>query len=120
MEQPDLVSLANLGRGGAIERFDDEFQRALENILDPNTGESARTVTLKVKLKPNADRTWCDVGVSCSATLASAKPFTTQVFVGKQRGKAIASEYNPEQLKLPVEDPAPLRAVGEAGRTKPL
>lgn len=120
MEQPDLVSLANLGRGGAIERFDDEFQRALENVLDPNTGESARTVTLKVKMKPNADRTWCSVDVSCSASLASAKPFATQIFVGKQRGKAIASEYNPEQLKLPVEEPTPLREVNGAGRVKPL
>ena len=120
MEVEDLVSLANLGRGGAIERLDDEFQRALENILDPNTGESARTETLKVKMKPNADRTWCNVDVSCSATLASAKPFGTQIFVGKQRGKAIASEYNPEQLKLPQTEPTPIRSVNEAGRTKPL
>jgi hypothetical protein len=120
MEVEDLVSLANLGRGGAIERFDDEFQRALDNVLDPNTGESARTVTLKVKLKPNADRTWCKVDVSCSASLASAKPFETQIFVGKQRGKSMATEYNPQQLKLPVEEPTPIRAVGEAGRSKPL
>lgn len=110
-EASDLVSLANLGRGGAIERFDDEFARALDNVLDVNTGESARTITLKVKLKPNKDRSFCMVDVSCSASLASASPFQTQIFVGKDRGKSIATEHNPEQLKLPITEPTPLRSV---------
>jgi len=117
-EQSDLVSLANLGRGGAIERFDDEFQRALDNVLDVNTGEGARTVTLKVKLKPNSARTFCEVNISCSASLASAKPFATQIFVGKERGKGIATEYDPEQLKLPITEPTPLRSV--AGEVKKI
>lgn len=119
-QESELVSLANLGHGAAIERFDDEFQRALNNIIDPNTGEGARTITLKVKLKPNNGRTSCTVAVICSSTLACAKPFETQLFVGKDRGTARASEYNPEQqFPLLTNEPTPLRSV-QAGEIKKL
>lgn len=120
MEESDLVSLANLGKGAAIERFDDEFSRALNNVVDPNTGEGARTITLKVKIKPNANRTACDVAVVCTSTLACAKPFQTQIFVGKERGQAKATEYNPEQqFPLLSTEPTPLRSV-QAGEVKKL
>ncbi len=48
-EEPNdgMVSLSTLGRGAAIERFDDEFKRVLENILDPNTADGPRALSLR-------------------------------------------------------------------------
>lgn len=36
-QNEDRVSLHNLARGAVVERFDDAFASALDNILDPNT-----------------------------------------------------------------------------------
>lgn len=47
MSEREIVSLENIGRGAALERFDVELQKVLENVLDPNTKPTAtRKVTL--------------------------------------------------------------------------
>jgi len=96
----EIVSLENLGRGAAVEKFDDCLQQVLENILDPNTGASARAVTLKVTIKPNENRTLCSVSIACDPKLVFPKPFVTEMFVGSDGGKVIATEHNPKQDPL--------------------
>lgn len=96
-----IVSLENLGRGACIEKFDDCLQEVLDNILDPNTGTAARSVTLKVTFKPNEARTLCAVAIACDSKLASPKPFMTEMFVGSDGKKAIATEHNPNQEEIP-------------------
>jgi len=56
-EEYQVVSLASLCKGAAIERFDDELKKVLENMMDVNTGVGPREIVLKVRLKPNDDRT---------------------------------------------------------------
>jgi hypothetical protein len=57
MEDEPSVSLQNLGGGAAIELFDLELQKVLENISDENTRPAVvREITLKVKIKPGDDR----------------------------------------------------------------
>lgn len=82
MSEVETMSLLNLGGGGAVEKFDDEMKRVLENILDRNTGEGARSVTLTVVLKPDVNRDICQVGISCKSKLMPVQPFGTSVFIG--------------------------------------
>jgi len=96
----EIVSLENLGRGACVEKFDDCLQQVLDNILDPNTGTAARAVTLKVTIKPNEARTLCAVSIACDPKLVFPKPFMTEMFVGSDGKKAIATEHNPNQEEL--------------------
>lgn len=65
-EDDEIVSLVNLGNRAAIALFDAELKKVLANILDINMQESPkRTITLKVSIKPLADRgigAGCDTG----------------------------------------------------------
>jgi hypothetical protein len=106
MTEDDMVSLANLGRGAAIERFDDEFKRVLANILDPNTTPGAREINLRVKIKPNEARDFCTVNVFCTSKVSAAKPFETQFFVGRDSRGIKATEHNPQQMKLGIDQPS--------------
>jgi hypothetical protein len=110
--EEDRTSLLNLGRGSAIERFDDELARVVDNILDVNTTDAARTITLTVTFKPAKDRGRCDVGVKIASKLAPAEPFETVIFVGRDGRGPIAVEHNPDQMKMSFMSTAPqLREV---------
>jgi hypothetical protein len=106
------MSLATVHGGAAIERFDDELKRVLQNIADINTGTGGRTVTLKIKLKPDRDRTFCAVSVAVTSTMAPAEAFETQIFLGRKDGDCVAFEHNPQQLPLDMS-PLPLASVAK-------
>lgn len=104
-KQQQYVSLDNLGHGAAAEMFQNELERVIANISDPNTKpEAARGVILKLSIKPNKDRTFCAVSISCDGKLAPVQPFETQMFIGMDKGKGVASEYNPAQSHITVEN----------------
>lgn len=91
---PESVSLATLANGVAVERFDYELNRVLENIADYNTSATAmREVTLKIKLKPNEERSFSIVDIHASSKLAPIKPETTSLYING----SVASEFNPRQ-----------------------
>lgn len=94
------MSLATLAGGAAVEKFDAELDRVLQNITDINTTGAERSVSLKVKLKPDPERSFCSVAVQVTSTLAPEEPFGTQMFLGKEGGHTVAYEHNPKQLKL--------------------
>ena len=106
MKTEQYVRLENLGKGAVEEMFQAELDRAVANISDPNTkAETARTITIKMKIKPNKDRSLCAVEVGCNTALAPVRPFETSIMVGMDRGKGVASEYSPgNQLGLTVEN----------------
>lgn len=104
----ERVSLANLARGAALERFDDELQRVLNNIADPNTAEGMRELKLTVKIKPDASRSTGKVEIICSSKTQPAKPCATTIFIGQEGRQAIAFEHDPEQLRLPIAAPVAL------------
>jgi hypothetical protein len=104
VKKQEYVTLENLGHGAAAEMFQAELARVVENVSDPNTKpEAVRSVTLKLKIKPNKDRTFCAVEISCDGKLASLQPFETQMYVGMDKGKGVATEYNPAQGNLAVQ-----------------
>ncbi len=108
MQATEIVSLANLGKGAAVERFDDMLTQVLENVMDPNTNPTAkREVTLRVILQPNKDRSFCEVSVSCSGKLAPPINVQTNIFVGRDGKRVLATEHNPQQLNLELHSSAP-------------
>ena len=94
----EIVSLENLGRGAALEKFQDEWNKVVRNIVDPNT------TMLKVSLKPDDDRSLCAYKVICTSSLAPLKEFKGDVFVGVERGEVVATEPNKNQAILPGFD----------------
>ena len=114
MDGTEMVSLANLGRGAAIEKFDEEFRKVLENIVDPNTpAMGERKITLEVAIKPNENRDYCTLKVSCSSKVTPVKAFETQMFVARDfshGGVVIATEHNPQQMRLNM-NPSPAERI---------
>jgi len=108
MHERESVSLQNLGSGAAIELFDTELQRVLDNIVDENTKPTTiREVTLKIKIKPDEDRESGSVEIQASSKLAPVHPYPTQILIGNQRGQGVATEWNPKQLHAFKDQPQP-------------
>ena len=100
------VTLENLGNGAAAEMFQAELNNVIFNIMDPNTKPDAlRSVTLKMKVKPSKERTMCSVEIACESRLAPSLPFESTLFVGIEHGEATATEYNPNQQRIPFPEP---------------
>ncbi len=100
MKEQEDVSLANLASGGAVERFDDELKRVLANIKDPNTTLEARTITLKVSIKPDKDRDFSVNKITISSKVAPPAPIETKMFIAETPKGTVATEYNPKQPEL--------------------
>jgi hypothetical protein len=101
----EYVDIVSLGRGAAVELFNDELNRVLTNILDPNTDAKAlRSLTLTVKFKPSEDRDLAGVTMEVKSKLASPKGVGTVVFIGKEAGHPVAMERNPKQPELPMSN----------------
>lgn len=104
----DFVSLETLGggspnglSGAAVELFNTEFQRVLDNCLDPNTKATAkREVVLKVIIKPDDDRESCSVEIQANSKLAAVRPYPTNIFLGKEGNRAVAVENDPKQMHI--------------------
>ena len=97
------ITLVNLGGGAAIEKFQEEFAKVVQNIMDPNTDPKAkREVVLKVIFQPNQERNWTALKIEALAKLAPNTAYATRAFVGldRQSGKAVACEDNPNQLTI--------------------
>jgi len=97
-----LVSLETLKGGAAVQLFDEELQKVLANIMDPNTEAGAvRSVRLEIKIKPDKDRSGGSVEIIPSCKLAPAVALGTRMFFGKKGGKVLAFEHNPDELQFP-------------------
>ena len=97
------ITLTNLGGGAAVEKFQEEFEKVVANIMDPNTDPKAkREVVLKVTIQPSADRDWAGMKIEAQAKLAPNVAYATRAFVGidRQSGKASAFEDNPNQTTI--------------------
>lgn len=105
MSEEKFVDLSNLGNGAAQELFQMCLAEVIENILDPNTSDTAkREIVLKVGIKPGEGRTFGSVEITCNSKLAAAKGYATQMYFGKKNGQHLATEYNPQQMNMFVSD----------------
>src|SRR5687768_18623541 len=87
------VSLETLGGGAAIEGFNDQLKRVVENVMDPNTdAKEARKITLTVSIKPNAERNFAQVSIKCVSKCAGLNEVPSVMFFvpdGKGKVKAV-------------------------------
>jgi hypothetical protein len=101
-EDDEVLSLATLGQGAAVEKFDLELEKTLKNILDPNTAGGAREIVLTVKLKPNDSRSLVEIEVQCKSNLRPLAAFSTAAAIGRGGGRVEAREL--VQQRLPGMD----------------
>lgn len=80
----------------------------MDNVLDPNTTDANRSITIKIGFKPNKnDRSMLNVTADVKPTLAPRKGASTQFFIGKEYdGTLEASELYKGQVKgqMSVDD----------------
>ena len=102
------LNAATLASGGMVERLNEEIQKAVVNCLDINTeATKLRTVTLKIKIKPDKSRCFGEVSVETSSSLAPAAPIATSISMstnlktGEVSAAEITSGEDPAQEILP-------------------
>lgn len=101
MEEKEFLNLQNLHGGAALELFDIELQRVLENILDVNTSPGAREITLRIKIIPNERRDEIGIEIYPDSKMGKRKAISTAAYVGRQGGKgAVAQEIPKKQIPL--------------------
>ena len=99
MAEEKFVSLETLGQGAAVELFSEELKKVLENVLDPNTKATAtRSVTLKLIIKPDDDRSFASTALECTSKIAPTRPVGVPIYIGKHAGQAVATERDSRQL----------------------
>lgn len=76
------AGIETISRGELLSHANYQLQRAIENCLDPNTDAKApRTMTIKVTIKPNANRSMADVGFQIDLKLPSDSTGSDQIFI---------------------------------------
>lgn len=101
-EEQSSMTLSNIGGGVVEEKFAEELQKVLNNIVDVNTEVRAmREIIIKIKFKPDEERNSSAVTVSTSCKLAGDKAYDTRTFIGKRAdGTGEAHEHNPKQMQF--------------------
>ena len=88
------MSLANVGRGKVIERFDLAVADVLENIRDESTPTGKpRKVIIEATFLPSSDRDGADISISVVPKLPAAEPYVSQLIITQDSdGNVIANE----------------------------
>lgn len=101
------LNAATIAAGGLVERLNEEIQKAVANCLDINTeAKKTRTVSLKIKIKPDETRSIATVSVETSSALCPPEAINTSIYMTQnlKTGEIAASEVlageNPEQARL--------------------
>lgn len=102
------LNSATIAAGGLVERLNEEIQKVVANCLDINTpAKKVRTVSLKLKIKPDETRSFATVSVETSSTLCPPEAINTSIYMSQnlKTGEIVASEVgageNPMQEPLP-------------------
>lgn len=85
---PDLkdVTLETVGGGAAVPQFEQELERVLENIRDPNTeAKATRKITLTVTFDPEEDRETVHTSIQVKSKLAPQREASAPMYIGFDR-----------------------------------
>lgn len=97
----EAMSLENLGDGAAIEMFNDELQKILDNIVDPNAqAKKDRKIVLTVTIKPDEDRQIGDILIECQGKTAASRAYATRCVIGKAGKRGEARELKTNQTSF--------------------
>jgi uncharacterized protein YuzE len=91
---PKIVDLNSFANGAMAERFNQELQKVLDNIVDPNTDpKKSRKVTLTVTITSNENRELANVSVKADSKLSPARNIETQLLMDyDSNGKVTGAE----------------------------
>jgi hypothetical protein len=100
------IELATFQSGAISDLFGMEFARVLANIHDPNTvPNKARTITIKMEIKPDKTRRNAEVKVHSSSSLAAIRPTESFMFFDRDdKGKISAYEDDPGPVLPGMEE----------------
>jgi hypothetical protein len=97
----NTVDLNELANGALKEKFEVAWEELIENCLDPNVAtKNARTLTIKITVKPNGDRNLFATTAQVSTSLPALNAIETSISVGTLNGEPSVREYVTEQSKL--------------------
>jgi hypothetical protein len=96
------INIGNINEGAAIDAFDLELRKVLENIADLSTVATAtRSITLKIDFKPESDRCKVHTEFSISTKVAGIEKHVSKLFVAKtDEGALVALDADPRQMPL--------------------
>lgn len=91
----EIVTLASIGNGAALELFDHELTRVIANIADVNTsGKAKREINIKIVIQPDEDRGIGFATLEVKSKLASVRPVNSTMYFGKKDGRLVAVTNN--------------------------
>lgn len=99
----DRMTLASIGGGAAEEKFQQELQNVIANIMDPNTDYDAkRRLVLTFTFISSENRDMAAVLVECGSKLAAQRGSSITAFLGVDRetGEMVAVEHDPGQMVI--------------------
>lgn len=96
------INIGNINEGAAIEAFNLELLKVLENIHDLSTSPTAtRSIQLRVDFKPHSDRVQVDTEFRCASKLAPIETHKSKIYVGRtEEGALVAFDGDPRQMPL--------------------
>lgn len=95
------LNLKDIANGAVQELFENELDKILENIKDPNTSlKKARKLTINFTFKPlQDDRDIVSVDINTKSTLAQVEGVATQILIDKDENRLSAVEFNKNTMK---------------------
>lgn len=89
-----MVNLNDFADGALAARFNDELQKVLDNIADPNTeSHKNRTITVQVNIHGDDNRDVVNASVVAKSKLMPAKEVQTKLMMGADdNGNIIGKE----------------------------
>lgn len=101
MPKPNLepLNIGSIARGALLELFESCAAKVAQNISDTSTpAETARTITMKLKFKPDGDRRAIKITTSASCGLAAIAEHTSRAYLGKDgEGHVYLFDQDPRQ-----------------------
>lgn len=96
-----FVNVETIAEGAVLALGNEELEKVLQNIGDPNTDpEAVREITIRIAIKPDDSRELAAVQVQAKCKLAPHKPAGTAIYLGKKGGRVVAVDSNPRQAGI--------------------
>lgn len=104
MEKEEIMDINKLAGGAIQESIHYGLEEVFKNILDPNTeAEKSRKLTITMELKPDESRQIIKSKTTCKTSLVPTNSITTQMLLGKEGEKIVATEllkHDPNQISV--------------------
>lgn len=96
------INIGNINDGAAIDAFDLEMRKVMENIADLSTVATAtRAITLTVEFKPESDRCKVHTEFSIKSKFAPIEKHVSKIFIARTgEGALVALDADPRQMQL--------------------